>query len=113
MTEDILVSLKAELGDFSLDANMTVPGTGVTALFGHSGSGKTTTLRCIAGLERAQGELRIKEDIWQDASAFLPVHQRPLACVFQEASLFAHLSVRKNLEYGLKTYPGVRAAGKF
>lgn len=102
MSEDILVRLKTELGDFSLDVDMVLPGTGVTALFGHSGSGKTTTLRCIAGLERAEGELRIKEEIWQDASGFLPVHRRPLAYVFQEASLFAHLSVRRNLEYGLK-----------
>jgi len=95
---------------FSLDIEMTVPARGVTALFGHSGSGKTTTLRCVAGLERADGELHVGNDTWQDARRFLPVHRRPLAYVFQEASLFGHLSVRGNLDYGLRR---TQAAGRW
>ncbi len=80
-----------------------MPATGVTALFGHSGSGKTTLLRCIAGLERAsQGCLRINGDVWQDEKQWIPIHKRPLGYVFQEASLFAHLSVIGNLRYGRK-----------
>jgi molybdate transport system ATP-binding protein len=88
--------------DFALDADFNAPAVGVTALFGPSGSGKTTLLRCIAGLERAQGKLQVKGETWQDEKTFLPVHRRPLGYVFQEASLFPHLSVRANLEYGYK-----------
>lgn len=89
---------------FSLDVDLQLPGRGVTALFGASGSGKTTCLRAIAGLEPAPGGyLEVNGAVWQDAArkVFLPTHRRPLGYVFQEASLFAHLSVRRNLEYGL------------
>lgn len=88
---------------FTLDVDLTLPSRGVTALYGHSGSGKTTLLRCIAGLERArQGFLSFKGEIWQDDKIWLPTHRRPLGYVFQEASLFAHLTVLGNLRYGLK-----------
>jgi molybdate transport system ATP-binding protein len=93
------------LGDFTLDLDLKLPGRGVSALFGHSGSGKTTALRCIAGLERADGYLIFDGESWQDRTRFLPVHRRPIAYVFQEASLFPHLSVRANLEYGLSRVP--------
>ena len=98
----IRVHLKMQLDSFALDAAFSAPPVGVTALFGPSGSGKTTLLRCIAGLERAQGWLRVNGEPWQDEKTFMPVHKRPLGYVFQEASLFPHLSVRANLEYGLK-----------
>ncbi|MBE9397524.1 molybdenum ABC transporter ATP-binding protein [Pontibacterium sp. N1Y112] len=96
---------KTELEAFSLDVNLWLPAKGVTALFGHSGSGKTTLLRCIAGLHQAKGDLKINGECWQSAGFFLPVHKRPLAYVFQEASLFPHLSVRRNLEYGYRRVP--------
>jgi molybdate transport system ATP-binding protein len=89
--------------DFSLDVDLRLPSRGVTALFGHSGSGKTTLLRCIAGLERAPGGyLDVAGTVWQSHDHFLPTYRRPLGYVFQEASLFPHLSVRGNLEYGLR-----------
>jgi molybdate transport system ATP-binding protein len=99
------VTLEVELtlerpGGFRLDARFSAPGQGVTALFGDSGSGKTTVLRCVAGLERARGHCRIQGETWQDATGFLPSHRRPIGYVFQEASLFPHLSVRANLEFG-------------
>ena len=88
---------------FTLDVDLALPGRGVTALFGHSGSGKTTLLRCIAGLERApQGRLVVNGEVWQDAARWVPTHQRPLGYVFQEASLFPHLTVLNNLRYGMK-----------
>ncbi|WP_298351669.1 molybdenum ABC transporter ATP-binding protein [Rhodoblastus sp.] len=88
---------------FSLDVDLHLPGRGVTALFGHSGSGKSTLLRCIAGLERApQGRLAVDSEVWQDAGRWVPTHRRPIGYVFQEASLFAHLSVMGNLRYGMK-----------
>ena len=90
------------LGTFTLEADLMAPGRGVTALFGPSGSGKTTLLRCVAGLERAAGRLSVNGERWQDDTRglFLPTHRRALGYVFQEASLFPHLSVRRNLEYG-------------
>jgi molybdate transport system ATP-binding protein len=102
---EIQVSFKLQLESFLLDAAFSAPAVGVTALFGPSGSGKTTLLRCIAGLERATGTLHVDGDTWQDETIFEPVHKRPLGYVFQEASLFSHLSVRANLEYGLKRIP--------
>lgn len=88
---------------FALDVDLVLPGTGISALFGHSGSGKTTLLRAIAGLERVpNGRLVIDGHVWQHAETFLPTHKRPLGYVFQEASLFPHLTVRGNLEYGMR-----------
>ena len=101
--EGIRANFRLPFPDFTLETALDLPGKGVTALFGHSGSGKTTLLRCIAGLERApHGFLQIRGKLWQDSEQdfFLPTHQRPLGYVFQEASLFPHLNVRKNLEYG-------------
>ncbi len=88
--------------DFALSVDLQLPGRGVTALFGPSGCGKTTLLRCIAGLERASGSLMVNKHLWQDATHFVPTHQRAIGYVFQEASLFPHLSVRGNLQYGMK-----------
>ena len=94
-------------GSFVLDAAFSVPSHGITALFGASGSGKTTLLRLIAGLARAPGSLSVNGEVWQDAHRFVPPHRRALGYVFQEASLFPHLSVRANLEYGWKRVPHV------
>lgn len=100
--DGIELRMQVDWPGFQLDVNLDLPGRGVTALFGHSGSGKTTLLRCIAGLERApQGFLRVNGDTWQDHDTWLPTHRRPLGFVFQEASLFPHLTVLGNLRYGL------------
>jgi molybdate transport system ATP-binding protein len=99
----IHVAFRGRLDRFDLDAAFTVPATGITALFGPSGCGKTTVLRCIAGLQRlAEGVCAIAGDVWQDEATFRPVHKRPVGYVFQEASLFPHLSVRGNLFYGAR-----------
>ncbi|MCM0613478.1 molybdenum ABC transporter ATP-binding protein [Marinobacter sediminum] len=90
---------------FHLDVELNLPGRGLTALFGHSGCGKTTLLRCMAGLQPAEGTMSVNGDEWQSASFSRPVHQRPLAYVFQETSLFPHLSVRRNLMYGYRRLP--------
>ncbi len=89
--------------DFSLDVDIRIPTRGITGIFGASGSGKTTLLRCIAGLERAMnGHLSVDGVIWQDSAhnISMPVHERRVGYVFQEARLFNHLTVRGNLEYG-------------
>ncbi|MCB1865541.1 MAG: molybdenum ABC transporter ATP-binding protein [Chromatiales bacterium] len=100
----IRLRFAGSIGSFRLDAEFSAPMHGITALFGPSGCGKTTVLRCIAGLARLGGQLHVGGEVWQDDSAgvFLAAHRRPIGYVFQEASLFAHLRVRDNLEYGLR-----------
>ncbi|SMF28056.1 molybdate transport system ATP-binding protein [Alteromonadaceae bacterium Bs31] len=90
-------------GDFTLDVNVDIPDRGVTVFYGHSGAGKTSLLRCIAGLEIANNaQVIFKGETWQDDNRFLPVHKRPLGYIFQEASLFEHLTAQQNLDYALK-----------
>lgn len=96
----LTAAFRGRLGDFTLDVAFAAPSQGVTALFGPSGSGKTTVLRAVAGLQRLAGRLTLAGEVWQDARAFRPVHRRPIGYVFQEPSLFPHLSVRGNLDYG-------------
>jgi molybdate transport system ATP-binding protein len=105
MTRSIDIRLNVDFPNFAVGVDLSLPGRGVTALYGHSGSGKTTCLRCIAGLEKPKDAfIRINGEVWQDSAngIFLAPHKRPLGYVFQEASLFAHLTVRGNLEFGLK-----------
>jgi molybdate transport system ATP-binding protein len=104
MTADpkIRAEFRSTLGKFTLETSFEAPIKGVTALFGHSGCGKTVLLRCIAGLIRVRdGYFNIGGEIWQDQDRiFIPTFRRPLGYVFQEASLFPHLSVRRNLVFG-------------
>ena len=104
----ILARLQHTYPGFALDVDLELPGRGVTAIFGPSGCGKTTLLRCVAGLERrAKGYLSVDDDVWQDDTRqrFVPVHQRSLGYVFQDANLFAHLNVAQNLNYGMQRVP--------
>jgi len=108
MTDGLRVRLRVDRGAFQLDVDLDLPLRGISALFGHSGSGKTTVLRAIAGLERAPGGVvAFGDEVWQDDArgVFVPVHRRAIGYVFQEASLFPHLSVRANLEFGRKRVP--------
>lgn len=105
MTGGIDLDFRCDFPGFRLDAHLSVPGSGLTALFGHSGCGKTTLLRCIAGLQPCTGSLSVNGEVWQDSKVNLPVHQRPLAYVFQDTTLFPHLSVKRNLEFGYRRIP--------
>jgi len=100
----IEVAFRGTLGRFALDAAFTAPMRGVTALFGPSGCGKTTLLRCVAGLQKLAGRLAVDGELWQDddGGLFREPHQRPIGYVFQEASLFPHLSVQRNLMFGAR-----------
>lgn len=106
----IEATLQWQRTNFCLDVALQLPGRGITALFGPSGCGKTTCLRSIAGLERAQGRVVVNGQVWQDdaSSQWRPTHQRALGYVFQEASLFPHLSVQGNMAYGLQRTPVAR-----
>ncbi len=97
----IEAAFRGMAGAFALDAAFRVPDAGLIALFGPSGCGKTTVLRCIAGLNRfADGRCVVGGEVWQDGARFRPAYRRAVGYVFQEASLFPHLSVRRNLLYG-------------
>jgi molybdate transport system ATP-binding protein len=96
----IVARFRGTLGAFVLDAAFEAPMRGVTAVFGPSGCGKTTVLRCVAGLQQLDGYLSIGGEVWQDGADFRPPYERSIGYVFQEASLFPHLSVRRNLLYG-------------
>ncbi len=100
----IRVRLADALGEFSLEVAFEAPMRGVTALFGPSGGGKTSILRCVAGLRRARGLVDIGGECWQDdeASRFVAPHRRAVGYVFQDTGLFPHLDVRGNLEFGYR-----------
>jgi molybdate transport system ATP-binding protein len=100
--ERLEARLKGRLGAFELDAELDVPAQGVTALVGPSGCGKTSVLRCLAGFCRLPGRVTFRGEAWQDGRTFAPPHRRPVGYVFQEASLFPHLTVRGNLTFALK-----------
>ena len=104
--QNISAQVKLPFAEFTLDVDLQLPGRGVTVLFGHSGSGKTSLLRCIAGLEQApSANIYFNGECWQSADTFVPIHKRDIGYVFQEASLFAHLSAMENLQYAIKRAP--------
>lgn len=114
---DVQSSIEARfagnVGNFALDVDFRAPLQGITALFGPSGCGKTTILRCMAGLTRLSGRLKVGGETWQDesGSVFRKPHHRPIGYVFQEASLFPHMSVRKNLMFGASRTTGPSNGG--
>ena len=78
----------------------------IFALLGPSGCGKTTTLRLIAGFERADGgEIRVEEQCFAGSKVHLPPEARGIGIVFQEYALFPHLNVSQNVAFGLKKLP--------
>ena len=104
----IQLTARLQRPGFLLDVDLHLPARGVSVLFGPSGSGKTTCLRVLAGLEpQATGVVRVGDEVWQDSAQRLlrPVHRRALGYVFQEASLFDHLSVKGNLMFGFQRTP--------
>ena len=108
----VRLDLELARDGFRLAVALDLPSRGIIALFGPSGCGKTTLLRAIAGLEPdVRGYLEVAGQCWQGKGVSLPPHRRPRGYVFQEPSLFPHLSVRRNIEYGLRRLGGFRNRG--
>jgi molybdate transport system ATP-binding protein len=110
------VQVRKQRGAFSAQVAFRSATPGVTALFGRSGCGKTTTIHMIAGLLRPdRGHIRIGETVLFDAAQGIdvPAEQRGIGYVFQDARLFPHLTVRDNLRYGARRARGRAAHLKF
>ncbi len=93
----------ARPGGFALSAAFTAPAAGVTALFGRSGAGKTTVIQAVAGVVRPDaGRIVVGGETFFDSARDidLPIEQRRVGYVFQDARLFPHMSVARNLRYG-------------
>ena len=102
----VQVRLTQAFTDFRLAVDLQLPGQGITAISGPSGCGKSTLLRGIAGLNSVpDAEIVVNGAVWQSAGLRVPVHARPVGYVAQQPALFAHLTVRRNLEYGLRRTP--------
>jgi len=102
--DNLQIAIDLPRSDFHLSVDLSLPGRGISVFFGPSGAGKTTLLRCVAGLDKGIGHVIVGDAVWQDSSKgiFKPVWQRSLGYVFQEASLFEHLRVSKNMLYGVQ-----------
>jgi molybdate transport system ATP-binding protein len=98
----LTVDVEKKLGDFSLSVSFVSAG-GVTALFGPSGTGKTSIISMIAGLMRPdRGRIALDGRVFFDAASGIDLRpwKRRIGIVFQEGRLFPHLSVKHNLDYG-------------
>ncbi|WP_076862205.1 molybdenum ABC transporter ATP-binding protein [Bradyrhizobium mercantei] len=94
----IKVAFSGSLAGIPLDAQFSVPASGMTAIFGPPGCGKTTVARCIAGFQHLPtGFCKIDGEVWQDESTFRPTHLRPVSYVVRHPTIFPHLSVRCHL----------------
>lgn len=112
------LQIRADLAfsDFTLNVDEAISLSGITALFGPSGGGKSTMLRILAGLERrASGSVIFEGNVWADSAegAFVPPHRRPVGLVFQDGRLFPHLSVAGNLKFAEKRSPAEKRPIRF
>jgi molybdate transport system ATP-binding protein len=106
----LAVAIAKRRGAFALDVAFQAPTPGIVALFGRSGCGKTTVVEILAGLLAPDaGDVRLDELVLVDTAAgySLAAERRRIGCVFQDARLFPHLSVRGNLCYGQKRAPAL------
>lgn len=98
------VTMKKKLADFTLDIQFTVE-SNILVLFGHSGAGKTTILRAIAGLLRPDSGTIIHNErilFSSESRVFVPPQLRRVGYMFQEFALFPHMDVKRNIWYGVK-----------
>jgi len=102
------IDLRFSTGSFNLNVDLTLPANGISVIFGPSGGGKTSLLRCVAGLEpAARGKIQFGNQTWLDSNAgtFVKTAKRKLGFVFQDGALFSHLNVEQNLGYALRRVP--------
>lgn len=101
----LTASVYKRLEHFAVDMSFTCESGKLTAVVGPSGAGKTTLIRMIAGLERPDdGTITLGQTVWADTQSktFLPARKRGLSLVFQDYTLFPHLTVWKNVAFAAK-----------
>ena len=102
------ISVKRLQGVFRIDTSFVTQGTGITALFGRSGAGKTSVINMVAGLVRPdEGRIVVNGRTYFDSEKGLNVatEKRRFGYIFQDGRIFPHLSVKSNLTYGMKLVP--------
>ncbi|SFV62576.1 Molybdenum transport ATP-binding protein ModC (TC 3.A.1.8.1) [hydrothermal vent metagenome] len=99
---EIRKSLHGSAGAMNLAVGIEIKEQDFVALTGKSGSGKTTFLRILAGLEKAEGNITVSGEVWQDGKHFLPPQQRKIGYVFQDYALFPNMTVEENLLFAEK-----------
>ncbi len=98
------LKIKKQLNDFSLNLNIAIPRSSLV-IRGASGTGKTTLLRCIAGLEKVEeGFISLGDTVYLDTlrNIFVPPARRGIGFAFQDYLLFPHLNIEQNILYGLR-----------
>ncbi|MCL9779843.1 molybdenum ABC transporter ATP-binding protein ModC [Vibrio sp. S4M6] len=103
----LYIQYKQTLGNTDFDISITLPSSGITAIFGRSGAGKTSLINAVAGLTKPKsGRISIGSHLLFDSSNgfYLPTHQRNIGYVFQDARLFPHYKVKGNLLYGVRDF---------
>ncbi|MFT6288518.1 MAG: molybdate transport system ATP-binding protein [Alcanivorax sp.] len=102
------LSVECHRGNFDLGVGLSLDGAGIIGVFGESGSGKTSLMRALAGLDAHwHGTIRFNDICWQDTDKkiFVAPHKRRVGFVFQGAELFEHLTILDNLKFALKQRP--------
>jgi molybdate transport system ATP-binding protein len=97
ITLNVNKKLHGTEGVMNLSINTSFKNKEFVALSGKSGSGKTTFLRILAGLEKSSGTVVVDDEIWQNDKIFLPPQKRKIGFIFQDYALFNNMSVEKNL----------------
>ena len=101
----LTVSLTHKFKNFHIDVDFTAEPGSITSLYGRSGSGKTSIINMISGLQRPDvGFIKVGNDVLLDTNAgiYKPPENRGLGYIFQDSRLFPHLSIQQNLLYGIK-----------
>ena len=99
------IDVKKQLGTLPLEAHLDIPSQGATALFGLSGSGKSSLINLVSGLINPdEGVIALNDrELFNSAqNVCVPINQRNIGYVFQDARLFPHYTVNGNLRYGMK-----------
>ncbi len=107
MPQYLSVHFQGPIDQLEMDIAFNITCPGITGIRGPSGCGKTSLLRGIAGLHHfPKGHCRLGDETWQDDTTFLPPWKRAIGYVPQDGGLFAHLSVEKNLRFGMSHRQG-------
>lgn len=112
----LFAQLRKTLGDLTIDLTFQSDQARVIALFGPSGAGKTSVISMIAGLIRPDsGKIKLNGSTFFDSQVGtnMPPEQRRIGYVFQDGKLFPHLTVKSNLEYGMKLVPKIHRQVNF